>query len=59
MSFQIPLLGELSLAVRTLIRFHPVVAERVSLQAVQCEEALRALRAQVRTLPRVRARVDV
>ncbi len=58
-SFQIPLLGELSLAVRTLKRFHPVVAERVSLEAVQCEEALRALRAKVRTLPRVRAHVDV
>ena len=43
MSFEIPLLGEFSLAVWTLKRFHPIVAERVSLQAVQREETLRAL----------------
>lgn len=59
MSFQVPLLGEFSLAARTLERFQPIVAERVSLQAVQREEALRALGAQVRTLARVRARVHV
>lgn len=59
MSFQIPLLGEFSRTVRTLKWFHPVVAENVSLQAVQCEETLRALRAQVGTLPCMRAHVNV
>lgn len=59
MSFQIPLLGEFSLTAGTLEGFHPVVAERVSLQAVQREEALGALAAHVRTFPRVRARVHV
>lgn len=44
-SFQIPLLGEFSLTVWTLKWFHPIVTERVSLQTVQCEETLRALRA--------------
>jgi len=58
-SFQIPLLGELFLTVRTLERLHPVVAERVPLQAIHRDEALRTRRAQVRPLPRVGARVHV
>lgn len=58
-SFHIPLLGEFSVTVWTLEWFHPVVAECMSLQAVHCEETLRALRAQVRTLPRVGAGVHV
>lgn len=59
MSLHVSLLGELLLTVRTLERFQPIVAEFVSLEAVQREEALRALGAQVRTLPRVRAVVHV
>lgn len=59
MSFHIPLLGEFLLTLWTLKWFHPVVAEFVSLQTVHREETLRALRAQVRTLPRVRAVVHI
>lgn len=58
-SFHVPLLRELFLTVWTLKRFRPVVAELVSLQAVQGEKTLRALRALVRTLPGVRAGVHV
>lgn len=59
MSFQIPLLGEFSVTVWTLEGFDAVVAQHVSLEAVEREEALGALRAQVRTLARVGAGVDV
>lgn len=58
-SLHVSLLGEFLLAAWTLEWFQPVVAEFVSLEAVQCEETLRALGAQVRTLARVRAVVHV
>lgn len=59
MSLHVSLLGEFPLAIRTLEWFQPTVAEFVSLEAVQCEETLRALQAQVRTLPCVRAVVHI
>lgn len=58
-SFHVPLLRELFLTVWTLKRFRPVVAELMSLQAVQGEKTLWALQALVRTLPGVRAGVHV
>lgn len=53
MSSHVPHLGELFVALRTLERLHPVVAERVPLQTVQREEAFGALGAEVRAVSRV------
>ncbi|PWA18268.1 hypothetical protein CCH79_00017813 [Gambusia affinis] len=49
---------EFPVTVWTLERLDPVVAERVPLETVQGKETFGALRTQVRTIPRVRARVD-
>lgn len=52
-SFHVPHLGELFVALRTLERFHPVVAEHVPLQTVQGEEAFGALDTGIRPVSRV------
>lgn len=58
MSFQISLLRKLFVTVCTLERFHPVVTECVSLQAVHSEESLGAQRADIWTFTGMRADVD-